>query len=242
MKKKKMDIIYEDKELLVINKPSGLLTIATEKENHKTLYHEAREYIKKQNPKNKIFIVHRLDKDTSGIVLFAKSEKMKKYLQNNWNDLVKTREYVAIVEGNIKQQQECLKYYLKENKRLHVYVTNDKTGELAITKFSALSKTKAYSLLKVNIETGKKNQIRASLNEYGYPIIGDKKYNSKKNLLGRLGLHASFLEIVIGGKEYKFFASIPELFKKMFLEKLTEYEKINRKGEQNGKTTKSNSQ
>lgn len=213
-KKKKMDILYEDKELLVINKPVGLLTIATEKENIHTLYHEAREYVKKQNPKNKIFIVHRLDKDTSGIVIFAKQEKLKKYLQNNWNDIT-IREYVAIVEGKIKKEKDTLKSYLLENKTHQVYSTKV-GGNLAITNYEVLASTKAYSLLKINIETGRKNQIRVQLSELGYPIVGDKKYGSKKNPLGRMGLHANYLAIKIKDKDYIFKSDIPENFKKMF--------------------------
>ncbi len=157
MKKKKMDIIYEDKEFLVINKPSGVLTIATEKEKVKTLYHEARVYIKKQNPKNKIFIVHRLDKNTSGIIVFVKNEKLKNKLQEHWNDYVKKREYLAIVEGKITKKKETLTYYLKESKTHQVFISDEKNGKKAITHFSLLANNKAYSLLKINLSTGRKN-------------------------------------------------------------------------------------
>ena len=119
--KKKMDIIYEDKEFLVVNKPAKLLTIATEKEKNHTLYHQAREYIKKQNPKNKIFIVHRLDKETSGIVLFVKKENLKEALQKNWNQLAKEREYLAITEGTLTPKKGIITNYLQESKTLYVY-------------------------------------------------------------------------------------------------------------------------
>ncbi|MCI9280504.1 MAG: RNA pseudouridine synthase [Bacilli bacterium] len=223
-KKKKMDIIYEDKEFLVINKPSGLLTIATEKEKIKTLYHEARTYIKKQNPKNKIFIVHRLDKETSGIVVFAKNEKLKNKLQEHWNDYVKNREYLAIVEGKITKKKETLTYYLKESKTHQVFISDEKNGKKAITHLRLLANNKAYSLLKINLETGRKNQIRVSLNEYGYPIIGDKKYNSTKNPIGRLGLHATVLELEINQKKHKWCAKVPENFKAMFENAIENYE------------------
>ncbi len=223
-KKKKMDIIYEDKEFLVINKPSGLLTIATEKEKIKTLYHEARTYIKKQNPKNKIFIVHRLDKETSGIVVFAKNEKLKNKLQEHWNDYVKNREYLAIVEGKMTKKKETLTYYLKESKTHQVFISDEKNGKKATTHFSLLANNKAYSLLKINLETGRKNQIRVSLNEYGHPIIGDKKYDSTKNPIGRLGLHATLLELEINQKKYKWCAKVPENFKKMFENVIETYE------------------
>lgn len=223
---KKMDIIYEDKELLVINKPAGLLTIATEKEGYKTLYHQAREYVKKQNPKNKIFIVHRLDKDTSGIVVFAKQENVKKELQENWKELAYVREYLAIVEGKMEKKKETLESYLIEDKTLKVHVATHPTKNLAITKYETLKSTKAYSLLRVMITTGKKNQIRVQLSSIGHPLVGDKKYGSKKNPLGRMGLHASLLKIK-GKKEYCWSAKIPKEFKRMFEREVQEYEKKN---------------
>lgn len=235
--KKKMDILYEDKELLVVNKPTGLLTIATEKEKFHTLYHEAREYVKKQNPKNKIFIVHRLDKDTSGIVVFAKQEKLKKELQENWNETAYLREYLAIVEGRIEKKKDILKSYLKEDKNHQVHSTKS-GGNLAITHYETLASTKAYSLLKIKIETGRKNQIRVQLSELGHPIVGDKKYGSKKNPMGRMGLHASKLEIQIGKKNFLWSARIPVEFKRMFEIEISKYEKGLE--EKNGTTTKSN--
>lgn len=213
---KKMDIIYEDKELLVVNKPAKELTIATNKQEVNTLYHEAREYVKKQNPHNKIFIVHRLDKDTSGVVLFSKNEKLKKLLQDNWNSYY--REYMAIVEG-VVLQKGVIKSYLKESKTLEVYSTNDsKNGKLAITNYEPLANNKKYSMLKINIETGRRNQIRVHLSDMKHPIIGDKKYNSKTNPLNRLGLHANILKIVhpTTKKEMEFIAKTPYLFHNMF--------------------------
>lgn len=221
MKKKKLDIIYEDKNILVVNKKSGMLTIATSKESIKTLYHEAREYIKKQNPHNKIFIVHRLDKHTSGVVLFSKSESLKKYLQDNWNAIT-NREYIAIVEGTLKNKKGVLKTYLKEDKFLKTYSSKD--GRLAITDYQVLDKNNSYSLLKLQIKTGRKNQIRVSLSDIKNPIVGDKKYGANKNPLGRLGLHALSLKINIKGKEYDFKAKIPDEFKLMF-KSLENYEK-----------------
>lgn len=220
-KNKKMDILYEDKELLVINKPSGLLTIATEKEKWNTLYHQAREYVKKQNPKNKIFIVHRLDKDTSGIVVFAKSEKLKKELQNDWENLAKTREYIALLCGIPKNKKGAIKSYLKESKTLQVYSTNDTSGKLAITNYEVLVSNKEYSLVRINILTGRKNQIRVAMSDLNCPIAGDKKYNAKKNPFRRLCLHASTLELVhpITKKVYVFESRYPVIFDKFFEEK-----------------------
>lgn len=209
---KKMDIIYEDKELLVVNKPSKLLTISDGKDNN-TLYSMAREYVKKQHKSNKIFIVHRLDRDTSGVVLFAKSEALKKYLQDNWNKITK-REYLGIVEGYLENNKGIIKEYLCEDKTHRVFASNKKVGEYAETHYEVLNKKFKCSLLKIEIKTGKKNQIRVGFSNLGHPILGDKKYGSKNNSLKRLGLHASNLEINIKGKNYIFESKIPKEFEK----------------------------
>ena len=211
---KKLKIIYEDKELLVINKEPKVLTISTAKEKNRTLYAEASSYVKKQNPKNKIFIVHRLDKDTSGIVVFAKNETLKHQLQNNWDRLAKIREYTAVVEGRLTGSGE-IKNYLYETKTLEVFSTDDpKKGKLAITKYKSISDTRAYSLININILTGRKNQIRVHLKDINHPIIGDKKYKSKSNPLGRLGLHASRLVLIHPKtkKEMVFISEAPKNF------------------------------
>ena len=109
---KKLDILYEDKELLIVNKPAKLLTIATEKKESNTLYSMASFYVKKQYPKNKVFIVNRLDRDTSGIVVFAKSEKLKHFLQEHWHECATKRQYIGVVEGRVKDKKATLKYYL----------------------------------------------------------------------------------------------------------------------------------
>ncbi len=228
MPKKKMDIIYEDKELLVINKPSKLLTIATEKEKEHTLYYEASMYVKKQNPKNKIFIVHRLDRDTSGIVVFAKNELLKKSLQSNWENLAQKREYLAIVEGKFKRKKDTLINYLKESKTLQVYDTkNPQKGKKAITNYEVLEEANTYTLIKVNIETGRKNQIRVAFANIGHPILGDKKYQSNKNPYGRLALHASTLKLKHprNKKTLQFFSKAPREWKRDFKTGIEEYEK-----------------
>lgn len=208
---KKMDIIYEDKEILVVNKPPHYLTISTSKKETQTLYHEARTYIKKQNPKNKIFIVHRLDKDTSGIVIFAKSPSKKQTLQNNWSNT--ERMYYAIVEGIMPKPKDTLKSYLIETKTLEVHSTKDKKhGKLAITEYEVLKTNKKYSLLKIKILTGRRNQIRVQLSDINHPILGDKKYHSKENPLKRLALHAYYLKI----NDYLFTTPYPSDFKKIF--------------------------
>ncbi len=219
MKKKKLDIIYEDKNIIVVNKPSGLLTISTPKEKIRTLYHEVSDYLKKSNPKMKVFIVHRLDKDTSGIVLFAKNQNLKYMYQNNWDSLVLKRGYVAVVEGKLEKESGTIKSYLKETKTFMTYSTNDsKNGKLAITKYKVIKSKKKYSMLEVEIKTGRKNQIRVHMKDIKHPILGDSKYGNKKSILGRLGLHANLLVIKnpVTNKVMEFSCKIPKSFEELF--------------------------
>lgn len=215
MAKDKLDIIYEDKTMIVVNKPAHLLTIATKDEKINTLYHKVYEYEKKKNKNNKIFIVHRLDKETSGIVLFAKNEELKRRLQENWNSLATIREYYAIVEGSVKKDNDIIKEYLTEDKTLRTYKTNEKNGKLAITEYECLKRSKSYSILKINIKTGRKNQIRVAMQGINHPIIGDKKYGSTKNPLRRVCLHASHLSLLnpLTGETQYFVAKLPKEFK-----------------------------
>ena len=210
-----IEIIYEDKELIVVNKPSNLLTIATNKEKEKTLYHMVSDYIKISNKNIKIFVVHRLDKETSGIVIFSKNEELKEKLQSNWNTLVKLRGYVAIVEGNT-EDTGTIKSYLKE-KDMYTYSTNSKDGKLAITHYKKIKSNDKYTMLDINIETGRKNQIRVHLKEMGNLIVGDKKYGSKDNSIKRMALHANKLEFFNPKqkKMMRFEIDIPNSFKKL---------------------------
>ena len=207
---KKLDIIYEDKNILVVNKPSKMLTIS-DNTNALTLYEMARDYVKKKHKSNKIFIIHRLDKDTSGVVLFAKTEEIKRQLQNNWNDLA-NREYIAILEGILKEEKGIIKQYLLEDCTHKVYASKNKKGEYAETHFEVINRTSKNTVVRVIIKTGKKNQIRVAFASLGHPIIGDKKYGSKTNPIKRLGLHAYQLGIKIDGKYHEFIAKLPSSF------------------------------
>lgn len=212
---KKMNIIYEDKELLVVDKEPGLLTISTDKEKNRTLYREASEYVKKQFSRNKVFIVHRLDKDTSGLVIFAKNQNKKIEIQNIWENV--TREYICVVEGKLPNKKGTLTNYLFEDRTHNIYVTKDKRkGKIAITEYEVLQTSKSYSLVKINIKTGRKNQIRVQLSEIGNPILGDKKYGSKHNPIRRMCLHAYHINFKTKGKEYDFITPYPKEFINMF--------------------------
>ncbi len=214
-KKSSLDIIYEDEYFFVINKPSGLLSISTTKEKEKTAYHLVREFIKNRKKNDKIFVLHRLDKDTSGILVFVKDNALKNLLQNNWDKYVKVREYIALVKGNVKDIDDYT-CYLKEIGPDKVIVTNKKEGKIAITSLKTINKNNKYSLVKVNIKTGRRNQIRVVLNHLGSPIVGDKKYGGIKS--NRLYLHASKLIITnpLNNKIYTFESSVPTSFKKVF--------------------------
>lgn len=200
---KNINIIYEDDDFIVVNKPHNLLSVATNKEKTKTLYHLVREYLKSHDKKSKLFIVHRLDKETSGIVLFAKNERIKTLLQNNWNKLV-DRRYLALVEGKITKEKDTIVSYLQETNTLHVYSAT--TGKKASTSYKKLKSNKKYSLLEIKINTGRKNQIRVHLSDINHPIVGDKKYNAKTNPLNRLCLHAYSINFInpINNKKYSF--------------------------------------
>ena len=160
------------------------------------------------------------DRDTSGIVVFAKNEKMKQILQAEWQERALAREYIAIVTGAMPMKKGIIKNYLYEDKTLYVRATSDPSrGKLAITEYEVLAKNKKYSLVKICIKTGRKNQIRVHLKDLGYPIVGDKKYGDKKTSVGRLLLHASYLKLLLpNGKVLEITAKLPKEMQ-MFEEK-----------------------
>ena len=218
MSKSDIDIIYENKDILVVNKPAGLLTISTLKEKEKTLYHKVSNYIKNKNKNAKIFIIHRLDKETSGIVIFAKNEKTKNIYQKNWDKFVIYRGYIAIVEGRPKKNKDRVINYLTENeKTLKIYSTTKDKGKLSITNYEVVKYNSKYSLLNIEIETGRKNQIRVTMKDMNCPIVGDEKYGSKSCSLKRMALHANKLTIInhSNGNILKLNSDMPDIFKKI---------------------------
>lgn len=220
-KASKLKIIYEDDDLLVIDKPSGLLSVASDKEKTITAYRLCMDYVRSKNPKARIFVTHRIDKETSGILMFCKNEKLRNDFQDgdNWNNLVKVREYIALVEGEIEKDEDKIVSYLRETSTNLMY-SSHKPGDglKAITKYKVIQKNENYSLLDVFIETGRKNQIRVHLKEKGHPIVGDDKYLSSKDPIKRLGLHAKKLVIKNpnSDKVYTFVAPEDKLFYKVF--------------------------
>ncbi len=187
-------IMYEDADLIIIDKPTGLLTIASDTEKEHTAYHQLMNYVRKTDSDNRIFIVHRLDQDTSGVMLFAKNEEVKKLFQDRWKEIMVERTYIAVVEGQVRKTEGTIKSWLLETKTKLMY-SSPKPGEglEAITHYKVLQNTANYSLLEIHLETGRKNQIRVHMKDIGHSIIGDKKYGAKTNPIGRLALHAQVL-------------------------------------------------
>lgn len=210
------DILYEDKEMIVIYKPCGLLTEQTSRESQKTAYNIVREYLLKK--KEKIFLVHRLDQYTSGVLMFVKNKKLYDLLTHDWNKYVKIRGYVAIVEGKMKKPKGTIENYLAESKTQNVYITSKEKGKKAITHYKVIKTSKNYSMLEIRLDTGRKNQIRVHLSSLHHPIVGDDKYGAKSNPIKRLGLHANILMFVhpITHEEMRFIAKTPDIFDKLF--------------------------
>lgn len=217
--RKDLPIIYEDEDILAINKSSGLLSVASEREKGKTAYRMVSDYIAQKDRNARIFVVHRLDEDTSGVLIFAKSYATKEALQLHWQEIVEKRGYYAIVEGEDIPEAGRLRDYLTIDDTYTVHVTRDKKkGKLAITNYKKIAAKGGYSLLDVNIETGRKNQIRAQLGHLGYYVIGDDRYGEPSDPLKRLGLHAYELIFTnpLSKKRYDLKSEMPENFKRLF--------------------------
>lgn len=212
-------ILFEDPYLIVIDKEAGMLSIATAKEKLLTTYSILSSHVKKEDPTNRIFVVHRLDRDTSGVMMFAKSEKVQEIMQKEWQEAVIRRSYIAVVEGIVEKYEDTIRSFLKENKMLFMYSTKiPGEGDEAITHYKVLKRSEEFSLLEVELETGRKNQIRVHMKELGHPVAGDKKYGSKHNPLRRTCLHANILAFKhpITGEELSFESPAPHRFLTLF--------------------------
>ncbi len=215
-----LKIVYEDDDLLVVEKPAGLLTMGTEREKEATLYFMLNEYerSKTKDESGRVFIVHRLDRDASGLIVFAKSDALKRTLQRHW-ELV-TKKYYAITEGTPKEPSGTIENYLREDafKRVYSVSKNHPEAQHAVTHYRVLRENGGYALLEVTLETGRKNQIRVHLSGLGCPIMGDEKYGAKSDPFRRLALHACFLSFPhpTTGELKTFRSELPVPFKKIF--------------------------
>lgn len=215
----RLRIVYEDDDIIVVNKGYGLLSVGTDTKREGTAYSILRDYVKRVNPRNKLFIVHRLDQHTSGLMLFAKTEQAKETMQHNWNNMVLERRYVAVVEGGAPEPPEGqVRTLLAENSEHVVYVTdNPAEGREALTEYCTLAARGNYALLELELATGRKNQIRVHMQHIGHPIAGDRKYGAKTSPIHRLALHARTLRFVhpVTRRDMNFSTPIPAAFRKM---------------------------
>ena len=187
-----LDIVFEDSELIVINKPHGLLSVPAGDEEADTAYHLVDAYLRAENSKNRAHIVHRLDRDTSGLLLFSKSKELKELLQADWNDLVSARDYYAVVEGILEEKEGEITSWLSPKAGYQVRSSSFEREESkkAVTQYRVLREGGSCSLLEISLKTGRKNQIRVHMRDLKHPVVGDKKYYAKTNPLSRLALHA----------------------------------------------------
>lgn len=212
-------ILFEDPYFIVIEKTAGMLSIATAKEKLMTTYSILSAHVKKEDPDNRIFVLHRLDRDTSGVMMFAKSEEIQETMQKSWHEAVTQRTYIAVVEGNVPMEEGTIRSFLKENKALIMYSTKvPGEGDEAITHYKVLKRSELFTLVEVELETGRKNQIRVHMKELGHPVAGDKKYGSKLNPLQRTCLHANLLSFKhpVTGAELTFETPPPHRFLMLF--------------------------
>ncbi len=209
-----LSLVYEDDYLIIVNKKNGLLTVSTDLVKDKTAFRIVSDYVKGQHPQNRIFVLHRLDKDTSGLLVFAKDQQIQSEMQRNWERIVTDRKYVAVVEGCPEKTSGELSSYLLENKAFKVYSSDNGEGQFARTRFNVIKASNQYSMVELELETGRKNQIRVHMSEFGYSIAGDKKYGAKSNPINRIALHAFKLTFVhpVTKQELNFETPIPKSF------------------------------
>jgi len=216
----KLRIIFEDDSLIVVEKKEGLLTVSTGKSDETTAFSILKNHVKKSSPQNRIYVVHRLDRETSGVIMFAKTKEVQLILQENWHRIVTRRIYVALVEGKVEKEQDTIVTWLTENeKSLKIHSSDtDNGGQQAITHYRCIKSNENYSLLEIELETGRKNQIRVHMQGIGHPIAGDKKYGAGISPISRLGLHARLLAFYhpISTEIVSFETPVPRNFLKLF--------------------------
>ena len=211
-------ILYEDRDILVIDKPAGLLTIANEKEKVRTAYHMLTDYVRQESKFGRVFVVHRLDRDTSGVVLFAKNEETKRAFQEDWDARVLRRGYRALVEGVPQPPEGEVRSFLRETRTHLVYSgAPGREAKEAVTLYRTLASGGGYALLEIDLKTGRKNQIRVHMSDLGHPIAGDRQYGARTRPLGRLCLHAHRLELIDprSGEKRVFAAREPAAFRRL---------------------------
>ena len=215
-------IVYEDAYLIVVEKREGLLSVGTERERERTASTILNEYLRRQDRRSRVYVVHRLDRDTSGLMMFAKDEKTQHTLRDNWHELVFDRRYVAVVTGEMERDRGTVHSWLTD-RTLYVHSSLvDDGGKESVTHYRTIKRTKGLSLVELHLETGRKNQIRVHMQDLGHPIVGDGRYGLEDfNPIGRLALHAFKLcfHHPVTGEEMRFETPYPAEFKKLFAQK-----------------------
>lgn len=219
---RRVKIVYEDDDVIVIEKGYGLLSMASDRKQkgkpEETAYSILREYFKWHSPDNKVFIVHRLDQNTSGLMMLAKNMEAKDTMQHNWNNMVLQRKYIAVVEGYVEEDQGEVRSYLAETSQHEVYSTDKpEEGKLAVTRYKVLKRGCGHTMLEVELDTGRKNQIRVHMKDLGHPIAGDRKYGARPTPIHRLALHAQTLRFAhpVTRRDMNFSTPIPGSFFKL---------------------------
>lgn len=229
----KLRVVYEDDALIVVEKKNGLLTVPVKADSKETtVFSILKEYVRKQSHRNTVHVVHRLDRETSGLLVFAKSPELQEYMRTYWRQLVTKRSYVALVEGKLEKNEGKITSWLTEDSRTALVSSSpvDNGGQLAITNYKVLRESNlqtdeveldsAYSLVELNLETGRTNQIRVHMASMGHPVVGDRKYGhgNESSPIDRLCLHARTLEFIhpMTEKKVRFEASTPKEFARIF--------------------------
>jgi tRNA pseudouridine32 synthase / 23S rRNA pseudouridine746 synthase len=215
---KGLTVLYEDRDIIVVEKPCGLLTMGTDRDKSRTVHAILNDYVRKGDPRsrNRVYIVHRLDRETSGILILAKSEAAKIFLQGHWQETDKY--YLTVVHGTLAAKAGSISSYLAENSSFTVYSTPDPAlGKLSRTDYTVLKESNGLSLLEIRLLTGRKHQIRVHMSEMGHPVVGDRKYGRGNDLHGTLALHASSISFThpVSGKRITFKTAIPEHFTRL---------------------------
>lgn len=217
-----LKLVYEDAYLIVVEKKEGLLSVSTDHQKERTAQHILNDYVKRSHRNNRIFVVHRLDRETSGLMMYAKDELTQHTLRDNWHDIVTDRRYVAIVSGDMERDFGTVESWLTDRK---LYVSSspvdDGQGKYSVTHYKTIKCANGYSLLELDLETGRKNQIRVHMSDLGHPVVGDERYGSDSNPLGRLALHAFKLcfHHPVTGELMEFETPYPATFKNLMLRK-----------------------
>ena len=216
-----LKIVYEDAYVIVVEKTEGLLSVNTERQKERTAYSILNEYVQRTNKRSRVYIVHRLDRDTSGLMMFAKDEKTQRVLRDNWHDIVTDRRYVAVVTGELEKNYDTVTSWLTDKTLYVANSTYDDGGQKSITHYRTIKRGNGLSLVELDLETGRKNQIRVHMQSLGHPLIGDGRYGGDiaPNPIGRLALHAFKLNFYhpVTNQLMEFDTPYPPAFKKLFL-------------------------